>query len=514
MALPRLSRAHLKRYRRPSPLHVVDPLETTIRKNVTSAVKHTALKLVEQEVEPFTEYADRPLDFCRDVLGIELWEKQEKIMLSVLVNPRTAVPACYASGKTYLAAAICLWWLFTRRPALVVSTAPTNRQVKKLLWRYIRKLHRNAKVRLGGKLLQTELILSDDWQGFGFAGSSGTSVQGIHESENVLFVEDEAAGMSAELLEDFEGITAGENSRHLKIGNPIVNEGAFWAACEDPKESKNWEVIPISAFDVPNVKEKRTVIKGLVDHEWVEVRRHRYGENSPFWVTKVLGKFWSQAAELVVPVEWVQAAFARWDSPELLAWEEENLHRFQVEIAADIGRTIDETVITKRHGRRLWVLEVCALKDLTLVCDRIEHWAMKERAEVVRVDATGLGVGVPDMMIRRILDGDSPLDEDIVIDAVVLGRRPQDKEAFEFALDELQWMMRRAFDPTNPEAMAINDEDLGKELSFRSWELSRKGKIKVDTKKDLKKKKKGSPNRADAGMLHFKPLLATELLAA
>ncbi len=509
MALPLLSRAHLDRWRQPSALKLVDPLETTIRKNITSAVKHTALKLVDDEFEPFVEYADRPIDFCRDILGIELWDKQEEIMLSVLVNPRTAVPACYASGKTYLAAAICLWWLFTRRPALVVSTAPTNRQVKKLLWRYIRKLYRAAKVKLGGRLNQTELVLADDWQGFGFAGSNGTSVQGIHEAANVLFVEDEAAGMCQELLEDFEGITAGEHSRHLKIGNPIVAEGPFWSACEGPDKAE-WNVIPISAFDVPNVKEKRAVIPGLVDHEWVEHKRRRYGEKSPFWTTKVLGLFWSQSVELIVPLEWAQAAMDRWDSPELLEWEQNN-DLGPVEIAVDIGMTIDETVIARKHGRRVEILDRFVPRKTQVLLEKIEFWAAKERAEIVRIDATGLGKTIPDMLEERISNGQSPLDPETEIDAVVLGRRPKDKDVFEFALDEAQWSMRLALDPCGEAPIAIRDEQLRKQLTARAWTLTAKGKIKADTKKDLRKKGIPSPNDADATMLFFSPKRKIEL---
>lgn len=485
----------------------------SLSKRLKRVARKKATARLNAEFQPFLEYADDPVGFARDILGVELWAKQLEIILSVWKNPRTAVPACYASGKTYLAAVIVLWWLFTRRPALVVSTAPTGRQVKKLLWRYVRKLYKGAKIRLGGRLLQTELIIADDWQAFGFAGSSGASVQGIHEAENVLFVEDEAAGMAAELLEDFEGITAGEGTRHLKIGNPITAEGPFYEACQD---KENWNVIPISAFDVPNVIEKRTVIKGLVDHEWVEHKRTRYGEKSPFWVTKVLGLFWSQSAELVIPVEWAQAALDRWDSPELLEWEENN-DLGPVEIAADIGMTIDETVITKKHGRRIWVLDRFIPMTTPVLIEKIEYWAQQSRAEIVRIDATGLGKTIPSLLEERILTGESPLDEDTIIDGIVLGKTPKHKEnkdVFAFALDEAQWEMRQAFDPDGPAPIAIFDEQLKKELSARAWVLDRKGKIKVDTKKDLKSKGISSPNDADAAMLHFHPSRSVELLAA
>lgn len=469
--------------------------------------KQKAITLVHAGFEPFTEYAADPIGFFRDVLGIELWEKQEKIVLAVRDNPRVVVPACFAAGKTYLAAAIVLWWLYTRRPAMVCSTAPTGRQVKKNLWRNIHQLYHNAKVKLGGRLLQTELILAPNWQAFGFSGSSGGGVQGVHEAANVLFIEDESAAMDPAILEDFAGITAGEGARHLKIGNPVVADGPFYKACKD---EENWVCIPISAFDVPNVVEKRTVIPGLIDWEWVELQRRTYGEKSPLWVTKVLGQFWEQATDLVIPVAWAQAALDRWDSDELLEWEANN-DLGPIEIAVDVGMTIDETVITKKHGRRVEVLDRFVPIKTPVLLEKIEYWAMEVRAEIIRVDATGLGKTIPDMLEERILSGASRLDEETVIDAVVLGKRPKDKKSFEYALDEAQWAMRMAFDPDGEAPIAIRDPQLKTQLSARSWTLNQRGQIKADTKKDLKRKGIASPNDADAAMLHFHPKRQIEL---
>lgn len=489
-------------------------IEQRIRHNAKVAMRYEALGFSDKDFEPLVQYVNDPGGFCRDILGFELWDKQDEIAQALRDNPRVAVPACYSSGKTYLAAALVLWWMMTRRPALVCTTAPTGRQVKKLLWRYVRKLFRKAKVQLGGRLLQTELILDDDWQAFGFAGSSGHSVQGIHESANVLFIEDEAAGMDPDLLEDFEGITAAKDSRHLKIGNPTVQSGPFWDACKDEKESKRWKVIPISAFDVPNVAQKREVIPGLVSYEWVQDKKARYGVKSPFWITKVLGEFWTASSELVIPIAWAKAALERWDSEELLAWEAAN-DLGPIEIAVDVGITIDETVITKKHGRRIEVLDRFIPMKAGVLLDKIEYWALEVEAEIIRIDATGVGKTIPDLLEDRIYDGLSLLDEDIEIDAIVLGKKPKERDAFEYALDEAQWFMRQAFDPENPEAIAIRDPQLAKELSARSWTLHpRSGRIKVDTKKDLKKKGIGSPNDADAAMLHFKHHERIELIAA
>src|ERR1041385_6585970 len=125
-----------------------------------------------RDPEPLRDYVDDPGGFARDILGVTWWQVQLEIALSVRDNPRTAVAACYASGKTFVAACIALWWLCTRRPALVVTTAPTGRLVKLLLWREIRKLHRRAKRRLPGRPLQLKLEISDDWIAFGFSSDN------------------------------------------------------------------------------------------------------------------------------------------------------------------------------------------------------------------------------------------------------------------------------------------------------------------------------------------------------
>lgn len=455
------------------------------------------------EIEQFFEYRDDPNGFFRYILGFEPWAKQAEIAEAVRDNPRVAVAACYASGKTYLAAAILIWWVYTRTPALAVTTAPTDRQVKKILWRYIRKLIRQAKVKLPGKILEKEIKFEGDPIAFGFAGSSGHSVQGIHEAGNVLFIEDEAAGMDAELLEDFEGITAGEGSRHLKIGNPTTTSGPFYNCFENPKERKLWVLFNISAFDCPNVTEKRNVVPGLVDLAWIEKIRRRYGEDSPFWITRVLGKFFTAGGGSVVPAEWTKAALQRWADEELSRWDT----RWPIKLGVDCGRTIDETVIALQRGRRVFIVYREVTGDITAIADAIERAVVEHDADVVNLDATGLGVGVFDLLNRRISDGTSPLrHRRTQINDVVFGRTPEDpedKKAFAFLVDLLQWRMREAFNPQNPEALAIEDEELAKQLPIREWDLNSKGQIKVDTKKEVKRKGFSSPDLADAVMHLF-----------
>ena len=85
---------------------------------------------------------DDPLFFSRHVLGGEQpWERQVHIMRSVSERNRTVVPSGFAVGKTWVAARISLWFLFSFPSSLVITTVPTWRQVKNMLWSEIRRQH-------------------------------------------------------------------------------------------------------------------------------------------------------------------------------------------------------------------------------------------------------------------------------------------------------------------------------------------------------------------------------------
>lgn len=459
------------------------------------------------EPEPLHGYRDDPVGFCRDILGVTLWSGsdiggagQVEIMLAVLDHERVSVAACYASGKTFTAACLVLWWIYTRRPAMVITTAPTGRQVKTLLWRDIRKLHKRAKVRLAGRILQTALHIAEDWWGMGFASDAPNSVAGLHEAENVLFIEDEAAGMEAHVVEGFEGITASEGSRHLKIGNPICDKGPFLDSHVHPEESQRWCKLSIDAEDTPNVRAGRVVVPGLITREWVADKRHRWLERGllHLWETRVKGRFYITAAEKVVTAEWVAAAQGRWAQvpvdlvkPNLLA----------VDVA---GGGQDETIAAHLLGRRVAVVRSWQTDDLMLQAREIGELAIQLGVTAIVIDKTGLGQGVWSRLVEMGGKGQLP---GIQVVGIALNESPDDADTYNSKQDEIQFELRWALDPQNPDAVAIDpsDKQLAEELSVRTWHKTDKHKVQVESKRSLRKRGVGSPDRADAVSLLFAP---------
>src|SRR5438552_2061688 len=79
-------------------------------------------------------YRKRPERFAREVLGSRWWSKQRQTAELLAGNRRVAVKSANGVGKTYLAADLALWFLYSHRPSIVLTTAPTWRQVRYLLW--------------------------------------------------------------------------------------------------------------------------------------------------------------------------------------------------------------------------------------------------------------------------------------------------------------------------------------------------------------------------------------------
>jgi len=101
-----------------------------------------------------------PVSFAQDVLKVKLWSKQEEVLSALVDHRRVAVKSGNGLGKGFCASVAILWFLYYHDPAIVLSTAPTFRQVRHVLWRQIRRLHRRASDVLGGKMLDTRWELA------------------------------------------------------------------------------------------------------------------------------------------------------------------------------------------------------------------------------------------------------------------------------------------------------------------------------------------------------------------
>lgn len=246
-------------------------------------------------------YANDPVGYVREVLGGHPWSKQREILEALRDHDRVTVRSSHGTGKTWLAANAALWFLNTRKNSIVLSTAPTWRQVSELLWREVRAVH--GRCHLPGQCNETDLELGPQWYAMGLSTNDPDRFQGFH-AEHLLLICDEAAGIPPSIYEAAEGVLTTVGSKRLLIGNPTSTVGTFYNSHHGPG-SKAWYRVHIAARHSPNFTGEaiaEEVRKKLVTQQWALERAEEWGENSGRYRARVEGEF-SREEGLVYP-EW------------------------------------------------------------------------------------------------------------------------------------------------------------------------------------------------------------------
>ena len=241
-------------------------------------------------------YKADPIAFQCECLDCDLelvWDKMRQVAESVRDYQKTGVFAGHGVSKTYEAARIALWFLYTHIPSTVITTAPVYDQVEKLLWKEIHRAHSHARVPLGGNLTKTQLDVDPDskWFAYGFSTKpdtvtgEATRMQG-YNNRYVLIIFDEAAGILPQIWKATESLLNNPNCKMLAIGNPTAAHGSFASIETDP----TWHFIRISVKDTPNYKEGKEVIPEISGREYEQMMRLKYGAESSEYLIRVEGK--------------------------------------------------------------------------------------------------------------------------------------------------------------------------------------------------------------------------------
>jgi hypothetical protein len=420
-----------------------------------------------------------PLFFIREVLGGNPWGKQREIIESVRDNSRTTVRSCSGSGKSWTASCIALWFLYSFKPSTVLTTAPTGRQVKDILWREISSRYSGAKMPLAGELLQTSLQLNEKWFAFGISTKEPERFQGFH-NEHVLVIVDEASGIDGEIFNAIENPLSTGHTRLLLIGNPTQLSGKFFDSFEGP-EAQFFNKIHISAFDTPNFTGEGEY-PFLVTKQWVDERRIKWTEDSPLWQIYVMGDFPKESLNTLIPVSWIEKARQQEIEP-----------KGGVIFGVDIARFgDDESVVIARQGGKVIAIESWNGMDTTVTTERVTALAEQYYPIRINVDEIGVGAGVVDSLKKL----------NFPVTGVNVGGKARKPDAHLNIRAEMYWDLRTKFQ--NGEIQLIDDPVLIGQLSKLQYGFNeRNQKLQMESKDEAKKKGKGSPDKADALALAF-----------
>jgi hypothetical protein len=162
--------------------------------------------------------------------------------------------------NTHLAACVATWWHHTRNPSVVITTAPTERDVVDLLWTEIRLLHDRA-VRPLPKHFpgprDPQLFHTNEHWAKGYTARRSESFQGRHRP-HMLFIFDESEAVDPPYWTTtntmFQPDEAADHA-WMAIGNPTTTSSASYV--EDLAKSKDgspkWNQFRLSCLDHPNV---------------------------------------------------------------------------------------------------------------------------------------------------------------------------------------------------------------------------------------------------------------------
>lgn len=466
---------------------------------------------------PRSPYIDDPVAWSSERLGEFWWSKQREIAESVRDNRRTAVHSCHDAGKSYIASRIVCWWLDSHPPgsAFVVSTAPTFRQVRNILWREINKAVGTVDARvakgdtdrsLPGRVNQTEWWIGNEIVAFGAkpkdeAGedenATSDAFQGIH-TDYVLVVLDEACGVPEILWNAADALITNEASRILAIGNPDDPTSRFKRVCDLGSE---WNVIHIDGYETPNFTDEKVpdvVARRLLSRVWVDEVTREWGEESSIFEAKVRGRFSLAAANSVVPQQWVEQCRVGRD------YHNRDLEtRGQyVELGVDVGAGGDESVIYAALGPLAELVkrdrDPDTMKTAGLVLQAIHEY----RPRAVKIDVIGIGKGIVDRLTEQKRDGHPDL-AGVSIVGVNVGTSSDRPERFPRLRDQIWWEIGRGLTEHGGwDLSQIDDKSMG-DLCAPTFHFDSSRRICVERKEDTKKRLRRSPDSADALLLAF-----------
>ena len=463
----------------------------------------------------------RPEVFFKDVLGWTPWEKQIEILHSIRDNKETMVQSCHAAGKSWLAAGIVIWWLITRFNSKVITTAPTWRQVEDVLWAKIASQSSKAPV-LGMKPLKTSVHLGDDWFARGLSTRQPEKFSGYHG--NVLMVVDEASGVVGENLwaaMDFN-LTDSKNDRMLAIGNPTDPTGEFYRRCTRPMKGLR-KTIKISAYDVPNVRERREVIPHLIDYETVRQKEIEWGgAGNPLFDVRILGEFPRTGGESLFPLAWLDRAFTYdtsqvfdpvagdtfFQMPDLSA-EQDGIGALGMDVAAGGD---DKNALAYRTGLKIqnvkgWyaqdtteLLEGMGMMGNSLNQPSLFGWIDLYSPQIVHIDALGPGKPIYDAARKHKLRNSDRYGA-LRIRAFKASASPLRDEMFANAKAEAYWNMRELLRLNQLDMSLIQGEtrdEIERQAFAIRWKMNAKGQIQIEDKRTMKAREGFSPDELEA----------------
>lgn len=297
------------------------------------------------------------------------------------------------------------------------------------------------------------------------------ALAGIH-AERVLLVVDEASGVPEAVFKAAEGSMSTANATTILIGNPTRTAGTFFEAFH--ADAERWELMHVSCVGNPNVHP-----------DFIANMLRKYGEDDPEYHIRVLGNFPPSGTESFIGRAAVDKAMARRMvvGPNTTSVWGLDVARFGGDgccLAKRTGPVVPE--VTQWRGKDL-------MGTVGIVYNEYMRLPDEYRPAEILVDEIGLGAGVLDRLIELGLPA---VGVNVADSSGDMGKGVRLR-------DDL-WA--RAKDLLLENKIQLpEDEELAADLTTPMYDYQSNGKLKIEGKKDMRRRGYRSPDRADAVLL-------------
>ena len=440
-------------------------------------------------IDVVKRYRKKPALFVKEILGVDPLPYQEEFLNAIASGERKiSVRSGHGTGKSTAASWAMLWFFLMHYPNKVVVTAPTSSQLFDALFAELKRWINELPPAMQGLMnvksdrvehtsAPSEMFISARTS----RAETPEALAGVH-SEHVMLVVDEASGVPEQVFEAAAGSMSGHSAVTIMLSNPTRSSGTFFES--QTRMASSWWTRRWSCVDSP-----------LVSDEFVNEMRMRYGEESNAFRIRVLGEFPLADDDTIIPFHLVEAATHR---------DIEVSDDTQSVWGLDVARFgTDCTALCKRQGPIVTEIRSWRGLDLMQTVGRVvaeyETLPPSRRPREILVDSIGVGGGVVD----RLQELNLP------VRGINVAESPSMGDTYLNLRSEL-WFKAKAWLEDRGCKLPKNDQLIAELTSIR-YGFTSSGKMKAESKDEMRKRGLASPDLADALCLTMASDAATAL---
>lgn len=404
--------------------------------------------------------------------GAELYDWQCEALEAFGRGWPTALLTCNGAGKTAVVAARAVDWFFNAFPrGKLVATSGSFNQLQNQLWPSV-KQHLPRTARVTGGTSPCTITTREGGRGIGFSTNDPGKAEGFHPTisrdvDPVCILVDECKTVPDEIFEAFDRCT-----RRFQL----------YISSSGPPSGRFYDCMTKFASDYYTIRADWTKCPHI-DPAKVERDRRFYGEDSPLFRSMHLAEFTSLDGRVVLSPEALEAAFAK-QEPADASGEKVGF--------CDYAAGGDENALAWRWGN---VAKLHAFwRDSNTTQARREFRQHFEACQLHPGQVFGDADGIGNVIIKDFAEEGFRINE---FHGGIPARDPVNyanlisecwiEACRDIERGKIHLGPREKFDP-----------GLFEQLTTRRLEWDSKGRLRIESKDDMRARGIKSPDRADA----------------